>query len=85
METTSIRLPPSLIQSIERAATRRGVNRSTLVREAVEDYLHRAGGGGLVALIDRLVTYPGSGVGDLSTRGEQILRERFRGRRRRAR
>jgi Arc/MetJ-type ribon-helix-helix transcriptional regulator len=85
VETTSIRLPPGLIHAIERAAARRGVSRSTLVREAIEEYLRGAESAGLVALVDRLVTYPASGLGDLSTRGEEILRERFRGRRRRAR
>jgi len=85
VETTSIRLPPALIQAIERAAVGRGVSRSTLVREALEEYLRRTGSTGLGALVDRLVTYPGSGVGHLATRGEEILRERFSGRRRRAR
>jgi len=85
VDTTSIRLPPGLIQAIERAAARRGVSRSTLVREALEEHLRGAGSAGLAGLVDRLVTYPGSGVGDLSTRGEEILRERFHGRRRRPR
>src|SRR5207249_6465894 len=85
VETASIRLPPALIQAIERAAAGRGVSRATLVREALEEYLRRTGSTGLGVLVDRLVTYPGSGVGHLATRGEEILRERFSGRRHRAR
>jgi len=49
VETTSIRLPPGLIQAIERAAARRGISRSTLVREALEEYLRGAGSAGLAA------------------------------------
>jgi Arc/MetJ-type ribon-helix-helix transcriptional regulator len=88
METTSIRLPHELIVTLERARTRRGVTRSDLVREAIEAYLRQiqeAPTSGLGALVDSLVTYPGSGVGDLATRGEHYLREKFGARRRRPR
>lgn len=88
VETTSIRLPAHLVEAIERVAARSGLTRSTLVRQAVEDYLRKTSAEprrGLVALVDDLVTYPGSKVGDLSTRGEDYLREMFRGRRRRSR
>ncbi|MBI2898153.1 MAG: ribbon-helix-helix protein, CopG family [Deltaproteobacteria bacterium] len=88
METTSIRLPESLARAVARVAARRGLARSTIVRKALEDYLRRTGeesARGLGALVDALVDYPGSGVGDLGARGEDHLRRRFRGRRARPR
>jgi hypothetical protein len=88
VETTSIRLPAFLVEAIERAAAGSGVTKSTIVRRAVERYLQESGSPparGLLATVDRLVTYPGSNVGDLSVRGEHYLREMFRGRRDRSR
>jgi hypothetical protein len=88
VETTSIRLPAFLVEAVERAASRSGVTKSTVVRRALEQYLEQtdtAPRQGLLAAVDRLVTYPGSGVGDLSVRGEDYLREMFRGRRNRSR
>ena len=56
------------------------------VREAVEEYCagQRArDDADPVALVERLVTYPGSGRGDLAQRSEEYLREMARERRRR--
>lgn len=88
METTSIRLPEPLARTLDRLASRRGVTRSAVVRQAIEDYLRRAGEKrveGLGARVDALVDYSGSGVGDLGARGEEYLRRTFRGRRDRTR
>lgn len=88
METTSIRLPEALVRSVDRLASQRGVDRSTLVRAAIDEYLQRSGerrSEGLGALVDALVTYPGSGVGDRGARSEEYLRRTFRERRRRPR
>lgn len=88
VNTTSIRLGEALARTLDRLASRRGVARSTVVRRAIEDYLRRAGGTRaerLGALVDALVDYPGSGVGDLGARGEDYLRRTFRGRRDRPR
>lgn len=88
METTSLRLPAHLVEAIEKVAAQTGVTRSTLVRRAVEQYLRSSGAEprqSRLALVDRLVDYPGSGRGDLSRRGEEYLRELFRARRHRPR
>jgi metal-responsive CopG/Arc/MetJ family transcriptional regulator len=83
MRTVSYRLPSDVVQALGRAASRRGVARSAIVREALQKYLsleqwsEETG-----ALIDALVTYPGSGNGRLASDGEAILRARFRARRR---
>lgn len=87
METTSVRLPARLVASLEAAASRRGVKRSTIVRKALEEHLGRARvrKSGMAALIATLVNYEGSGVGDLASRSEHYLHEMFRDRRRRSR
>ena len=88
METTSIRLPEALLRSLDRVASQRGVDRSMLVRAAIDEYLQRSGerpAEGLRALVDSLVDYPGSGIGDLGARSEEYLRRTFRERRRRPR
>ena len=83
METASFRLPPSILRALERAAGRKGVAKSALVRAALQRYLaQQESSGSTGALVDALVTYPGSGKGHLAARGEEILRERFRARRR---
>jgi metal-responsive CopG/Arc/MetJ family transcriptional regulator len=85
MDTVSFRLPPELVEGIATIARRHGVDRSAIVREALESYLRRQGGSARPtrgALVDRLVTYRVSGVGDLATQAEQHLRARFRARRR---
>lgn len=61
------------------------MTRSDVVREAVEQYcatLRRGGAADRLALLRRLVTYSGSGRGDLARRSEEYLRERFDARRR---
>lgn len=88
MASTSLRLPDHLTRELDEIATKRRTTRSDLIREAVERYCSAArdaGGTDLVELIEQLVTYPGSGVGDLGRRSEVHLREMFRDRRRRSR
>jgi hypothetical protein len=88
VNTASFRLPPELLGALERSATRARRPKSDLVRAALEEYLARVGAeGGLTLgrLIDDLVTYEGSGIGDLGAHGEAHLRARFHGRRRRPR
>jgi len=88
VETTSIRLPDALALTVDRVASRRGITRSVVIREALLDYLRRAGeegAGGLGMRVDALVDYQGSGVGDLGARGEDHLRRAFRERRNRPR
>jgi metal-responsive CopG/Arc/MetJ family transcriptional regulator len=85
MDTASFRLPEELVRAVAAAAARRRVDRSTIVREALSSYLERISRSAKMStaeLIDTLVTYPGSGCGDLATRSEQHLRARFHARRR---
>ena len=83
MDTVSFRLPSDVIDSLALAASRRGVARSVVVREALVAFLDPVAEEDTTgALIDALVTYPGSGVGDLAARSEEHLRARFHGRRR---
>ena len=85
VNTASFRLPPELLGALERCATRAQRPKSDVVRAALEQYLDRVGRERRVTLgqlIDALVNYEGSGVGDLGTRGERHLRARFHARRR---
>jgi metal-responsive CopG/Arc/MetJ family transcriptional regulator len=86
MPLTSIRLPDHLARDLDEIASRRRTTRSELVREAVEEYCagqRTREDADPVALVERLVTYRGSGKGDLAARSEEYLREIFRDRRRR--
>jgi metal-responsive CopG/Arc/MetJ family transcriptional regulator len=86
MSLTSLRLPDHLVRELDEVAARRRATRSELLREAVEQYCAATRSGeelDPVALVERLVTYQGSGRGDLARRSEQYLREMFRERRRR--
>lgn len=86
MSLTSLRLPEHLLRLLDDIAERRRVTRSDVVREAVEQYCTAArptGERDPVALVERLVDYPGSGRGDLAARSEAHLRELFGERRRR--
>jgi len=86
MPLTSIRLPDHLVRELDEVAGRRHTTRSELVREAVEQYCAATRAGtemDPVALVNRLVTYRGSGRGDLARRSEHYLREIFGERRRR--
>jgi metal-responsive CopG/Arc/MetJ family transcriptional regulator len=86
MALTSIRLPDHLARDLDEIAARRHLTRSEIVREAVEEYCagQRArDDADPVALVERLVTYAGSGRGDLAQRSEEYLREMARERRRR--
>ena len=88
MELTTVRLPEELSRSVDEIARRRRVSRSAIVRDALEAYCRRAkegGHGSRAELLRTLVSYPGSGVGDLGSRSEQHLRERFHAHRRRHR
>lgn len=86
MSLTSLRLPEHLARQLDDIAARRRLTRSAVVREALEQYCAGASAGAdldPVALVERLVDYPGSGRGDLGRRGEDYLRERFDAQRRR--
>ena len=86
MALASIRLPDHLVREVDEVAARRRVTRSEVVREAVAEYCATARSTRTrdpVALVEQLVTYPGSGRGDLARRSEEYLRELFRARRRR--
>lgn len=85
MSLTSIRLPDHLVRQLDEVAGLRRTSRSEVVREAVAQYCAtaRADARDPLALLDRLVTYKGSGRGDLARRSEQYLREIFRERRHR--
>jgi metal-responsive CopG/Arc/MetJ family transcriptional regulator len=88
MLLTSIRLPEALARELDAIATRRRTPRSEVIREAIEQYCATARGasaGDRIALVRQLVTYRGSGRGDLAARSEEYLRERFHGVRRRRR
>lgn len=88
MDLTTVRLPESLARSIDEIAKQRHVSRSDVVREALEQYCERASKAetlSRVELLRSLVSYNGSGVGDLASRGEDHLRKRFNARRRRSR
>jgi metal-responsive CopG/Arc/MetJ family transcriptional regulator len=87
MDTTSIRLPEHLTREIDRLADDRHTTRTAVICEAVEQYCaqQRAGrGSDRLALLRRLVTYEGSGRGDLAERAEEHLRVLFEEKRRRA-
>jgi metal-responsive CopG/Arc/MetJ family transcriptional regulator len=86
MPLTSIRLPDHLVRDLDEVAARRKTSRSDVVREAVEQYCASSRTRDEldpVAIVERLVTYPGSGRGDLARRSEAYLRELFGERRRR--
>ena len=88
MEPTTLRLPDELARAADRIAERRGLTRSEVIREALAEYCREAGKPtrrGRVELLAALVRYPGSGVGDLAVRAEDLLRKRFRERRRSSR
>jgi metal-responsive CopG/Arc/MetJ family transcriptional regulator len=85
MDTTSLRLPRHLSAALDRLAVERGTTRSVIIREAVEEYVaasRTTGSGDRVALVERLVTYPGSGRKDGGARSEEYLRRSFGARRR---
>jgi len=86
MALTSIRLPDHLVREIDEVAAQQRVTRSEVVRDAVAQYCTAARSASRrdpVALVEQLVTYPGSRRGDLARRSEDYLREIFRARRRR--
>ena len=88
MSLTSIRLPDHVAREVAEIAARRHITRSEVVREAVAHYCAAARATeevDPVALVEQLVTYPGSGRGDLARHSEDYLREIFRERRRRRR
>ena len=85
MDLTTVRLPENLARSVDEIAKQRQVSRSDVVREALEQYCKRAGNAeslSRVELLQSLVSYDGSGVGDLASRSEEHLRKRFNARRR---
>lgn len=85
MDLTTVRLPENLARSVDEIAKKRQVSRSDVVREALEQYCERASNAenlSRVELLRSLVSYDGSGVGDLASRSEEHLRKRFHARRR---
>jgi metal-responsive CopG/Arc/MetJ family transcriptional regulator len=85
MSLTTVRLPDHMVHELDEVAERRHTTRSEIIREAVEQYCATARSGqeiDPVLLVRRLVTYDGSGRGDLARRGEEYLREMFCERRR---
>ena len=85
MALHSLRLPDHLARELDELAASRHSSRSEVIRDAIEQYCagQRAGATpDRLTLLRRLVTYPGSGRGDLAARSEQHLRKLFRARRR---
>jgi metal-responsive CopG/Arc/MetJ family transcriptional regulator len=85
MALTAVRVPEGLARSVDEIAKRRHVTRSEVVREALESYCERASREAprsRVELLRSLISYAGSGVGDLASRGEEHLRKRFDAKRR---
>lgn len=85
MDLTTVRLPENLARSVDEIARQRQVSRSDVVREALEQYCKHASNAenlSRVELLQSLVSYDGSGVGDLASRSEEHLRKRFNARRR---
>ncbi len=79
--TTSVRLPAELTERLEEIARERGTTRSELIREAAEAYVDAARAGGTkdrVALLRAIVTYRGSGRGDLARNSRRYLQTRCR-------
>lgn len=85
MSATSFRLPDQLMRQLDDIAARRRVTRTEVVCEAIEQYCSSRRGDDLdpLALVERLVDYPGSGQRDRGRRSEHYLREMFGERRRR--
>lgn len=82
--TISVRLDRETEVILKKAATVLHITKSNLVKLSLQDYCHRV----LeekerhpFQLIGDLLDKGGSGRGDLSVKGEQILRETFRRRR----
>jgi metal-responsive CopG/Arc/MetJ family transcriptional regulator len=84
MELTTIRLPEELARAVDQIAEQRQVTRSEIVRDALEQYCRKTERRSpkRLELLSALVTYPGSGVGDLARRSQAYLRKRFREKRR---
>lgn len=83
METTAFRLPRSLLQALAAEARQLGVPRSAILRQALRAYFaaEKRKPATALALVDSIVTWKGSGRGNLARDSEKILRERLRARR----
>lgn len=84
MPTTSMRFSPELLEALDHLAAERQTTRSDLVREAVEKFVAEArarGPADRLTLLRSLVTYPGSGKGDLAANNKAHLAKLFRDRR----
>ena len=78
----SVRLPSDLARRLDRLASKRGVDRSGVVREAIAAYLAAGAAGADQRPYDRVSDLAGSvsgGPPDLGARHREYLRERFRG------
>ena len=86
MPTTSLRLAQRTADAIERIAHARNMTRSQVIREAIDTYIEaerRCATPDRLGLLEKLVTYKGSGRGDLARNSETYLRKLFDAQRRR--
>lgn len=78
----SVRLDKETEELLEKAARMTRTSKSAVVKESIREYcapLVRKEGKNLSEVIEELIKdSPGSGRGDLSVRGEEILREMLR-------
>lgn len=82
--TISVRLDKETESVLDKAATVLHTTKSAVVKLSLQDYCHRVLEEKEVRpyqLIEDLLDKSGSGKGDLSVRGEEILRKAFRKRR----
>ena len=83
-DQTSFRLPPEMLRRIERAARDRGIRKSQLVREALEQYLAgpNADASPRLSVRDRSAPYIGSinlsGPGDAEAIADRVRRRNWR-------
>lgn len=85
MATKTVRLPTHLSRAIDGLAADRHTTPSEIIREAAAEYCANArthSATDRLALLRRLVTYEGSGRGDLAAHSEDYLRKLFHARRR---
>jgi predicted transcriptional regulator len=78
----SVRLDKETEELLERAARMTRTSKSAVVKESIREYcapLVQKEGKNLADVIEELIKdAPGSGRGDLSVKGEEILREMLR-------
>lgn len=80
MPVTTYRIDDALLAQLDAVAERRGLTRTTVVREAIAQYVAAAAeprDRTLVELAEALAPAAGSGVPDLGSRSEEHLRALF--------